>query len=169
MPKDTEELVFKKIFRFIRLSIIGILWTYIFVLVSNWELISLWNFNFLSSHSWKTISRFWQAGGVIKSAKDYLFLLNLILIPVVWIWGWRYLARQNYISILIWPYTAYNNYMIKKLSAPSKIALKNVGSASNDVEIIKNQIESIKPEKPKEVLDIRKNIQNKINTASDKK
>jgi len=160
--------MFKKIFRFLRFSIIGILWTSVFVIFANWELISLWNFNFLSAHSWKTISRFWQAGGVIKSAKDYLFLLNLCLVPAIWIWGWRYLARKNYVSLLIWPYTAYNNYMIKKLSSTAKIALKNIGSAGNEVEIIKNQIESIKPDKPKEVLDIRKNIQSKINSASDK-
>ena len=104
----------KKIFRLIRNLFIGLIWIFLYVTIINSELITLWNFNLLSVHSWNTIGYFWDAGGVIKSTKDFLFLFNLALVPILWFWGWRILARQDYISLLLLPYTIYNNYMIKR-------------------------------------------------------
>ena len=158
----------KKIFRLIRNLFIGLIWIFLYVTIINSELITLWNFNLLSVHSWNTIGYFWDAGGVIKSTKDFLFLFNLALVPILWFWGWRILARQDYISLLLLPYTIYNNYMIKKCGNPSAVSLKNLGVSGNEIEKIKEEIESIKPEKAQEVNEIRREILNKINSATEK-
>lgn len=93
----------KKTLRLIRNLIIGTIWTYLFMVLANLALFYLWNFNLFSAHSWKTIGYFWEAGGVIKKAKDYLFLFMLLCVPWFWIWGWRLLTRVNYLNILLIP------------------------------------------------------------------
>lgn len=133
----------KKTFRLIRNLIIGTIWTYLFMVLANLALFYLWNFNLFSAHSWKTIGYFWEAGGVIKKAKDYLFLFMLLCVPWFWIWGWRLLTRVNYLNILLFPVNAYNRYIINKYGHDSsRIILKNLKSSQKSIEEIKARLES---------------------------
>lgn len=157
--------MFKSVFRFIRFAVIGIIWTYVFVVCANFIMFSLWNFNILSARSWQTISAFWQSGGVIKTGKDYIFLSMIVALPVLWIWGWRYFCRISYVDILLCPINSYNRYIIKKYGHnSSRIVLKNMKSSQKMIEDIKNELESIRPEKAKEVQNIRQQINQMISS-----
>ena len=159
----------KKTLRLIRNLIIGTIWTYLFMVLANLALFYLWNFNLFSAHSWKTIGYFWEAGGVIKKAKDYLFLFMLLCVPWFWIWGWRLLTRGNYLNILLFPVNAYNRYIINKSGHDSsRIILKNLKSSQKSIEEIKARLESIKPEAPKEVNTIREEIRKKLENTGTK-
>lgn len=159
----------KKTLRLIRNLIIGTIWTYLFMVLANLVLFYLWNFNLFSAHSWKTIGYFWEAGGVIKKAKDYLFLFMLLCVPWFWIWGWRLLTRVNYLNILLFPVNAYNRYIINKYGHDSsRIILKNLKSSQKSIEEIKARLESIKPEAPKEVNTIREEIRKKLENTGTK-
>ena len=159
----------KTFLRFIRSVIIGFLWSYAFIIFSNFIMFKLWNFNILSARSWYTISAFWQSGGVIKTGKDYIFLSMLFLLPVFWILGWRYFCKVSYADILLYPINKYNSYIIKKYGHNSKrIVLKNMKSSQKMIEDIKNELESIRPEKAKEVQNIRQQI-NQIISSEIKK
>lgn len=159
----------KLIGKIVRNLLIAFVWTFVFVVIVNNLLVFTWSFNLFSSNSWKTIYYFWQGGGIIKTLKDYIFLLCLFSIPFLWVWGLRRLIRVNYISILISPITVYNNHIIKKYGRnSSRILLKNLKSDHHDVEVIKEEIESIKPDNPQEVQIIRSEIQKKIGSAINK-
>ncbi len=161
--------MFKSLFRFIRFVTIGFLWSYVFIVCANFLMYGLWNFNILSARSWQTISAFWQSGGVIKTGKDYLFLSMIVALPFVWIWGWRYFGRISYLSLLLYPINAYNRHIIKKYGHDSsRIVLKNMKSSQKMIEDIKNELESIRPEKAKEVQNIRRQI-NQIISSEIKK
>ena len=117
----------------------------------------------MSAHSWQTIIRFWNSGGVIKSSADYIFLGTLCSLPLIWIWGWRYFLKLNYLEVLLYPINSYNRYVIKKYGQSSnRIVLRNLKSSQKIIEEIKNQLESIKPEKNKEVINIRNNVNQKL-------
>ena len=159
----------RKFFCLLRTLLIGVIWTYIFLALSGLLFIRLWNFNFLAPSGWRTISDFWQVGGVIKTSRDYLFLLMLAAVPGVWLWGWRRLLRIGYFNLLLSPVNRYNRYVINKYGHNSKrIVLKNLKSSQKMIDDIKNQLESIKPESPKEVKNIREEIQKKIESGTSK-
>lgn len=153
----------KKVYKVFRVSLIGVIWTYLFLVVSNYIMFQLWNFNFMSARSWQTISRFWESGGIIKTKTDYIFLLMLISLPFLWILGWLRALRIDYLSILLYPVNAYNRYVINKYGHDSsRIVLKNIKSSQKIIEEIKSQLESIKPAKTKEVSNIRAEVQKKL-------
>ena len=155
----------KKFFHFIRFMLIGVLWSYFFITLANLLMYKLWNFSFFSARSWKTLSYFWNNGGIIKTAPDYAFLAMLLAMPFLWIWGWRRLCRVNYVDILLFPLNAYNRRIISKYGHDSsRIVLKNLKSSQKMIEEIKDKIESIKPEKAKEGNTIRTRILQKIET-----
>ena len=153
----------KKIYKIFRTILIGAVWTYLFLVVSNYIMFQLWNFNFMSARSWQTISRFWESGGIIKTKTDYIFLLMLISLPFLWILGWIKALKIDYLSILLYPLNSYNRYIINKYGHDSsRIVLKNIKSSQKIIEEIKNQLESIKPAKTKEVSSIRAEVQKKL-------
>ena len=153
----------KSFFHFIRFLLIGILWSYLFLIIANVIMYKLWNFSLFSAHSWNTVSYFWNSGGIIKTTPDYIFLTMLIILPVLWIVGWFLLNRVDYKNILLFPINAYNRHIIKKYGHDSsRIVLKNLKSSQQIIEDIKNKSESIKPEAPKEVTSIRNNILKKL-------
>ena len=155
----------KSFLRFIRFLLIGVLWSYLFLIIANILMYKLWNFSLFSAHSWNTVSYFWNSGGVIKTAPDYIFLSMLILLPVLWIVGWLMLNRVDYKNILLFPINAYNRHIIKKYGHDSsRILLKNLKSSQQMIEEIKDKIALIKPEAPKEVSSIRSQILKKIET-----
>ncbi len=159
----------RKLFRFFRGLLIGALWTYVYVIVADFVMQLLWNFNFLSARSWQTISRFWESGGVINTGKDFIFLLMLLMVPVLWVWGWRLLLRADYVAVLLWPLAAYNRHIIKKYGQDSKrIILRNIKSSQKIIEEIKDQLDSIKPAKSKEVGNIRNGVFEKLGEINKK-
>ena len=154
----------KKILCIFRFTFIGCIWTFLFFIISNYVIYKLWNFNFMSARSWQTISTFWNKGGVINTFYDYLFFIVLFSLPFIWIICWKKLLKINYTSILLSPLTAYNRHVIKKYGQDSsRIVLKNIKSSQVMIEEIKEQLESIKPEKSKETLNIRAEINKKLN------
>lgn len=159
----------KRIYKIFRTTLIGIIWTYLFLVIANYAMYALWNFNLLSARSWQTISRFWEGGGIINTTADYIFLLMLFVLPFLWILGWFKVLKIDYLSILLYPINAYNRHIINKYGHnSSRIVLKNIKSSQKMIEEIKNQIESIKPAKTKEVGNIRAEVQKqleKINTS----
>ena len=153
----------KKILNIFRFTFIGCVWTYLFFIISNYAMYSLWNFNFMSARSWQTIYAFWNQGGVINTFSDYIFFLILFSLPIIWIISWKKLLKINYTSILLYPITAYNRHIIKKYGQDSsRIVLKNIKSSQKIIEEIKEQISSIKPEKNKETENIRSEINKKL-------
>lgn len=160
----------KKIYKIFRTILIGAVWTYLFLVVSNYIMFQLWNFNFMSARSWQTISRFWESGGIIKTKTDYIFLLMLISLPFLWILGWLRALRTDYLSILLYPVNAYNRYVINKYGHDSsRIVLKNIKTNQKIIEEIKGQIESIKPAKSKEVGNIRAEVQRQLEKMNQSK
>ena len=160
----------KKVYKVFRVSLIGVIWTYLFLVVSNYIMFQLWNFNFMSARSWQTISRFWESGGIIKTKTDYIFLLMLISLPFLWILGWLRALRIDYLSILLYPVNAYNRYVINKYGHDSsRIVLKNIKTNQKIIEEIKGQIESIKPAKSKEVGNIRAEVQRQLEKMNQSK
>lgn len=156
----------KKTLKFFRNLLIGAVWTYVLLACAAVLLFSVWNFNLFSLRDWKTISDFWNAGGIIKTSRDYLFLLSLLLLPLLWIWGWRKLIRVNYLNLLLFPLNAYNRHIINKYGHDSpRIVLRNLKSSQKAIEEIKEKIEAIKPEAPKQVGSIREEILKKLEST----
>ena len=152
-----------KFIRFIRTLIIGFLWSYVFIIVANFAMYHLWNFNILSPRSWQTIEKFWQSGGIIKSSKDYIFLGMLFSLPIIWLICWRYLCKVSYVNVLLAPLNLYNSRIIRKYGCDSsRVVLRNLKSSQRMIEEIKGKLESIKPEKAKEVQNIRNQINKTI-------
>lgn len=159
----------RKLLNFIRFLLIGSVWTAVYLVLVNTLLYHVWHFNLFSVRSWQTISAYWQAGGVIKTSSDYIFLTALIITPILWIIGWRFLLKVNYLNILLYPLNTYNRYIISKYGhQSSRIMLKNIKSSQEMIEEVKNQLESIKPGKPQEVHQIRDEIQKKLDSAINK-
>ena len=144
-------------------SVVGIIWSYIYIFATELLLYYLWNFDYLSPQDWHTINTFWEHGGVIKTWKDYLFLLSLLVIIPLWFWGWKYLYRQNYAEILLWPLNAYNRHIIKRYGSESKrILLKNIGTSVKVEEEMKQKTAAIKPIEWKEADKVRQAVSEKI-------
>lgn len=159
----------KKFLRLIRTLIIGTIWTYVFLVLSHFIMLLLWNFNIFALADWQTIARYWNSGGAIKVARDYAFLGCIILLPILWIWGWRRLNKTGYLELFLAPVQAYNRWIIRRYgSNSSRILLKNLKSSQNNLEDLKMQLEAIKPGKPTEVVNIREEIQKKIESGTSK-
>lgn len=159
-----------KCYKLIRASIIGIIWSYVFLIIANFTLVYFWNFNLFFSQSWQTIIHFWQGGGVIKTAKDYFFLSVLFSLPWFWLWGWRKANKINLIEFFLYPLFAYNRWIIKKYGcSSSRVVLKNLKSSRQIIDEIKNKLDSIKPDKPQEVINLREKVKNKLDSSKTKK
>lgn len=138
----------KKLLKFSKFLLIGIIWTYLFVYISLMFTVAVWNFNYFSLTDWEIINSYWNQGGSIKTAKDYGLFLSLFLFIPLWLLGWKYLYHRNFIAILLLPITSYNNHMIKKYGADtSRIILKNMGSTAKKIdpeELIESKLKTIK-------------------------
>ncbi|MBE6452166.1 MAG: hypothetical protein E7012_01585 [Alphaproteobacteria bacterium] len=121
----------------------------------------------MSEHSWQIIRSFWNAGGTIKALSDYVFIIVLLSTPFIWILGLKKLLKIKYISLLLYPLNLYNRYIINKYgSDSSRIVLRNIKSGQKIIEEIKDQLDSIKPEKNKESSNIRAEINKTINNIN---
>ena len=162
----------KKIFKFIKALIVCTIWSAVYLYATDILMIYIWNFDFLNIHHWEVINTFWEKGGKIKTGKDYLFVAMLLSIIPVWLWGCRYFYKVNYLNILLFPITYYNNRMIKKYGeGTSRIVLKNMGATREKPkleDIIESRLKESAQKTEKESNKIRQNIHNKINSANKK-
>ena len=154
----------------IKTIIIGGVWTILYLFVTEFLFINIWHFDYLSPRHWHTINTFWQNGGVIKTAGDYLFLLSLLLLFPLWYWGLKFAYKLNYISILLWPFTAYNKILIERYKKSySRIVLKNIGTSTKVEEEIKQKTSAIKPQEYNNADKIRDAINQKLLSEQNKK
>lgn len=160
----------KKLAKFIKFCLVGTIWTYTYVYCTGLLIYLIWNFNYLSVGDWQTISSFWEGGGRIKSGKDYLFVTCLLLIIPVWILGWKYFYKKDFVQLLLTPVIWYNKRKIKKYSeTSSRLVLKNMGG-SKKAQKLDEQIEDRmklfdKNRSPENTSSqIRESIQEKMNS-----
>jgi hypothetical protein len=162
----------KKLFAFSRWLLIGALWSYVYLLSTLLLFKSVWGFNYLSQSSWNLISKFWSAGGKIYSTSDYLFVLCLILLIPVWIWGWKKLYKTSFIGILLSPILWYQkreaNNTLKKMS---RNKILNIGVSVGDD--IKKDFENKLKKQQSDVeksqnasKSIRNNLKNKLSQGN---
>lgn len=161
----------KKVKKLIRNTLIGLIWSYLFISLFKICLIYFWNFNPFSSSSWIVVEQFWNAGGNISSGRDYLLLFLLISFFPLWILGWRSLCKKDYIKLLMAPFEAYHKRVLSKYSADGpRIVLKNLGVKEAKLE---EQIEARykKTEEratDEEVNSIRSALQEKLSSLEKK-
>ncbi len=138
----------KKILKFGKWLLVGVVWTYLFVYVSLFVTVGFWNFNYLSLSDWGIISSYWNQGGSIKEAKDYFLFITLILSILLWLAGWRYFYHRDLVAMLLAPLNWYNKRMLKKYGQnASRIVLKNMGTTGkklNPEELIEEKLKDIK-------------------------
>lgn len=157
----------KLIYKTLRNLFIGLIWSYVYLLIANSLLINFWNFSTLSANSWRLLRTYWESGGSIKAGKDYLLLTILLLLIPLWLWGWRRLIKTNYLEILLFPIRYYNSYIIRKYgTSSSRILLKNMGRSKK----ITEQIEEMSKPKSQaktdeEVNKIRNAVAEKISSV----
>ena len=158
----------KKLFKFIKQSISFLVWTYIYLMVSSMLFIYFWNFNILSASNWNLVQRYWESGGIIHTWKDYLLLLFLIGYIPLWYIGWKRFSNLNWIQILLWPITKYNQHVINKYEKDSlHITIKNMGTGGVKIEEeieIKSKPKT-KIETDAEVNRIRAAVSERINSV----
>lgn len=150
----------KKILNFIRTYTILFLWTIFFVFILENLLSVFWNFNILSYYSWKTLSNFWNNGGIFKTPADITLLFILVMTPFLFIIGFVKIKKINYFEKLC----SFFKFLKKRPKENhERILIKNIKSTEQIIENIKNEIASIKPEKNKEAFSVRSKVLNKLN------
>lgn len=153
----------KKIFKFLRRLLIFIGWTWLFTILSNILIFAIWNFDFMSARSWNLLSEFWNKGGVIKTTSDILLMASLFLLPFLWLTGYFLALKINYAQLLFLPFELFHRlFRDNKNDEPERIVLKNIKSSQQQVEDIKAELESMKPEKAKKAGNIRSEITQKL-------
>ena len=156
----------KKISKFIKWILIGAIWSYVYLLSTLLLFKKAWGFNYLSRSSWNIISDFWSAGGRIKTGKDYLFIICLILLVPLWLWGWKKLNKINMLSLFLAPVLWYQN---KKANAymdgMSRIKIRNIGlsNGNNIKENFEKKLQQ-QQEEIKKSSKTSKNIRNNLKT-----
>jgi hypothetical protein len=153
----------KKILRFCRNWLVLVLWTIVFLKGFCFLTTLAWNFNFLSERSWQIFAQYWNQGGVLNTTSDIMLLFSLLLMPVFWFAGAWFCIKQNYAALFvrlierIFSIFSHNDKYI-----PKHITLKNVKTTQQAVEEIKNELESLKPDKSEEAGSIRTHINKKL-------
>ncbi len=162
----------KKLKKFIKFSIVGMIWTYVYAYCTSLLVFVLWNFNYLAPSDWQMIGNFWDGGGSIRSGKDYIFMTMLLLIIPFWIAGWRYFYKLNFIQLILSPIVWYNKRQIKKISNTTNVVLKNMGANKKGPQLqdmIADRMKLANKQKEPTSLLIRENVQEKISTTENKK
>lgn len=158
----------KKLMAFVKWLIVGVVWSYIYLL-GTWFLFKyVWGFNYLSRSSWHVISRYWNEGGRIKTGSDYMFVLCLIMLIPLWLWGWKKLNRTNFVNVILQPFLWVQKRNAEKyMENMSRVKIHNIGISVGD-EIKQDFENKIKKQQleiensPKSSKNIRNNLKNKL-------
>ena len=158
----------KNLLRFIKWITVGALWSYLYLYGTLLLFKSVWGFNYLSRSNWRVISDFWEQGGKIRTGSDYLFILCLILLIPIWIWGWKKLYKANLFALIIAPILWYQKRKADKyIKGMSRIKIHNIGiSVGEEIkQDFENKLKQQKEEiekSPKAVAGIRSDLSNKL-------
>ncbi len=156
----------KKIFKIVKLFIIGGLWTLLLACFIRWIMIRIWQFDIFYKKQWSVIAGFWNNNGIIIGASDYMLFVVLLLSLIIWICGWILFYKVSYVSILTKPINYIADRAIKKYETQDNhIVFKNISVAEKTTleDIIQERIQKEKnKELIKEAEHLRKNISEKI-------
>lgn len=152
----------KKLLRFFRAIAVMVLWTWVFVYITDAIFILVWNFDYTRTGSWEIMFDYWNSGGVIKTASDVILIISLILVPFLWLWGYRKSLRVNYLQLLLKPVNMVYDLFNRSSDNSDRVVIRNIKSSSQQIEDIKNELNSLKPQKAKETNDIRYNLKEKV-------
>lgn len=157
------------IFKLLKVSLIGIIWSYIYLWAVQALFVNFWHFDFLAKTDWQKISWFWNGGGTIRSSKDYLFLFSLLMIIPFWLIGWKIFYNFRYLEFFLAPLILYNRYIVRKYGQNSqRIILRNIGSGKKVEQEIKEKTAAVKPKEWHEADRIREAVQHKLLTRKNK-
>lgn len=122
----------QKIKKALRFLLITCSWTGLYFWLVRLLMNYFWHFELFEPKYWKIISRFWQSGGVINSASEYLFLLTLLAIAPLWYFGLKKAYSLSYVKVIFFPVFWYHDYINRKYAeAPvHRVVLKNLGGKS---------------------------------------
>lgn len=155
----------KNILKFIRFWAIGFMWTGIYGYLVRLFLIKFWQFDILYRKQWIVIKGFWNSNGVIHGVSDYLLLVSMFILLLIWGWGWYRLYKINYGKKLV----GFVNYIsgrgLKKYEESAEhVVIKNlkVGEKLTVEDVIQDRIKQEKTEKSQEAGDLRKKVSEKI-------
>ena len=125
----------KKLIQRIEYIIKLLLWSYIYLIVSNMFFVYFWNFNILSAQSWNLIQQYWDHGGKIQIWQDYLLLFLLIFYLPLWLIGWKKAKKVKLTNLVLYPITKYHQYKLNKYEKEtSHISIKNMGVHGPNIE-----------------------------------
>lgn len=157
--------------KFVKFYFVGVVWSVILFSVFDFILQIIWNFSLFSLSDWKLLNTFWNTGGAIRSFADYVFVLILLAILPIWVWGWRRALKIKIIPLLLKPYDWYTAKKIAEYEQnTSRIVLKNMGTSvkkESDEDEIKNELKQIEKnlDNSKLTTQIRDTISQKISDA----
>lgn len=159
--------MFKKIGQALKFAIILLLWSTLWCAVTQQVIYKIWNFDYLSFNQWRVIKAFWDKNGVIRGASDYMLFVTLIVIAVVWYFGFKKLYRIQYGKFFLKPFQSFSKRQITKYENESKhVVIKNlvVGEKMTLEELIQQKIDAEQGvgAGPKESEVLRQNISKKI-------
>jgi len=158
----------KKLLKLLKITVTGIIWTYIYAGLASYITVYFWKFNILSAKNWNIIAKYWDSGNAIASTSDFMFFFTLFLLFIIWLLGLTSLSKQNYVKILFFPIVLYNDYISSRYGNDSpRIILKNMGTMQNQdlSQLVEQQLAKEKPQKTTKV-DIRSSIKKKIESAN---
>lgn len=150
----------KKILKFLRNCLVFVIWTSLFIFIFKTLIYLVWSFDITSVKSWQTILQYWNQGGVFKTAPDIILLFLLLLLPFIYFIGFIKAKRINYIKSIS---SFFGFFFREKDEEPERIVIKGMKTTQQMINEVKNELESLKPEKNKEAGNIRSNILKKIN------
>lgn len=156
----------KKTFKLIRFLLIGAIWAGIYGNIVRFVLIKFWQFDILYRKQWIVVEGFWNNNGVIYGMSDYLLLVSMFILLLIWIWGWYKLYKVNYGKKILGLINYISNRGLEKYEENSQhIVIKNlkVGEKMTIEEVIQDRIKQEHNEKREGAQDLRKKISEKIN------
>jgi|GEM_PF-6382274 len=165
--------MFKKIGHLLKFLIIGVLWSTFWVALTQQIVLRIWNFNYISLKQWQMVRAFWQQNGVIKGLSDYMLFITLLVVLLVWYFGFKKLYHTDYVKLFLRPFEYFNKKQIEKYESEGKhVVIKNlvVGEKMTVEDLINQKIKEEKSALPaqKESEVLRHNISQKINKQKGK-
>jgi hypothetical protein len=161
----------KKIKKFFRITLSGIGWTVLYAYIVGIIMKYFWHFDIFNPRYWRIIDRFWQNGGVIDTASEYMFILTLMLIIPLWILGWKKANGLSYVKIIFFPVFWYNDYVRRKYAdaTQSCIVIKNMGATKNKKQTPQQMMEEMIAERMPKAKDKKDLNSSKIRSNFEQK